>query len=151
MKAITICQPYASAIVGIESFPPIKAVENRKWPTRHRGKLLIHAGKSTAWLKKIDITKDKYHELLEEFMPFEDLPYGAIIGMVELEDCVHIDDLFFKYKCNEYGFAWGPWCWILGSAVLFKKAIPCNGMLGQWEYSDNIIEKWIKKYGVIKH
>lgn len=38
MKAITIWQPYAQAIVlGLKKF------ETRSWPTKYRGKLAIHA------------------------------------------------------------------------------------------------------------
>ena len=45
MKAITISQPWAHLIVRGE-----KRVENRTWPTEHRGPLAIHAGKSLAEL-----------------------------------------------------------------------------------------------------
>src|SRR3546814_4442712 len=46
MKALTICQPYAELILL-----GLKRVENRSKPTRHRGPLLIHAGKSRDWLR----------------------------------------------------------------------------------------------------
>ena len=43
MKALTVLQPYAWAIVT-----GLKKIENRTWPTSHRGELLIHAGLSAA-------------------------------------------------------------------------------------------------------
>ena len=45
MQAITICQPYASLIIGWPAMPPeiLKRVENRTWPTRYRGPLVIDA------------------------------------------------------------------------------------------------------------
>ena len=45
MKCLTICQPWAWAIVAAG-----KDVENRTRPTRYRGPLLIHAGASRRFL-----------------------------------------------------------------------------------------------------
>lgn len=50
MKALTICQPYASLVMLPESDPRHKRVENRRWATKFRGRLAIHAGKSRNWL-----------------------------------------------------------------------------------------------------
>ena len=52
MKALTVCQPYASLIVGWPGIDPddVKRVENRSRNFGHQGPLLIHAGKSTDWL-----------------------------------------------------------------------------------------------------
>lgn len=46
MKCLTVCQPYASLIVGWEGIDQadVKRVENRKWRPAYRGPLLIHAG-----------------------------------------------------------------------------------------------------------
>jgi len=41
MKIISIRQPWAALIVS-----GIKDVENRTWPTRYRGQLLIHASRT---------------------------------------------------------------------------------------------------------
>jgi hypothetical protein len=57
VKALTICQPYAELIARGQ-----KRVENREWPTRYRGPLLIHAGKSREWL-----SGETDAELEEEF------------------------------------------------------------------------------------
>ncbi|WP_331281766.1 ASCH domain-containing protein [Paenibacillus sp. FSL H7-0357] len=40
MKAVTIIQPWATLIELGE-----KRFENRRWVTKHRGELVIHAGK----------------------------------------------------------------------------------------------------------
>lgn len=40
MKALSILQPWATLIVS-----GAKDVENRTWPTGHRGPMLVHAGK----------------------------------------------------------------------------------------------------------
>jgi hypothetical protein len=45
VKCLTVCQPWAWAIVHGR-----KHVENRTWATDYRGPLLIHAGGSRRWL-----------------------------------------------------------------------------------------------------
>ena len=47
MKALSVCQPWAWAIVH-----GIKKVENRWRPTRHRGPLVIHASRSRRYLER---------------------------------------------------------------------------------------------------
>ena len=42
MKAISVKQPWASLIIS-----GIKDIENRKWKTNYRGRVLIHASNST--------------------------------------------------------------------------------------------------------
>ena len=58
MRAITIMQPYASAIVYGHSHRGMyirKSIENRQsWRFQHRGPLLIHAGISDKWLSSWD-------------------------------------------------------------------------------------------------
>ena len=71
MKALTICQPYATLIVRGE-----KLVENREWPTRYRGRLLIHAGKSRQWLDDED--EAEFAELGDP------LVFGAVVGEARL-------------------------------------------------------------------
>ncbi len=83
MKALTVCQPYASLIVGWPgiAIEDIKQIENRNWKTSYRGPLLIHAGSSTAWLAT-----------WRGPVP-EKLPMGMILGSVELIGCQSIEAL----------------------------------------------------------
>jgi len=77
IKCISIRQPWASLIIhGLQG--RFKGVENRTWPSKHRGDLLIHAS------KKIDLVAMSDFGLTEEsfFMPT-----GCIIGKVEMVDC----------------------------------------------------------------
>src|SRR4051794_36490822 len=87
-KALSVRQPWAWLIVN--GFKPI---ENRDWPTRFRGKLLIHASKG--------MTKHEYEDCadlvaaierrLETKIPlpaFDDLERGGIVGEAEIVDCV---------------------------------------------------------------
>lgn len=49
MKALSVCQPWAHAILALG-----KNVENRSWPTSYRGPLLIHASKTKAFYDRED-------------------------------------------------------------------------------------------------
>lgn len=82
MKAITILQPYATAIaIGIKQF------ETRSWETKYRGEIAIHAGKSKECLK-LNIGRPEQLGL----KTFEDLPFGAIVATAELINCWEIPD-----------------------------------------------------------
>jgi hypothetical protein len=129
MKALTICQPYAELIARGE-----KRVENREWPTRYRGPLLIHAGKSRDWLNgETDL------ELANEFG--RRIEFGAIVAKAQLVACLHIDDI----DCGKHDkdFPWlrdhnhtsGTWCLILDEVERLPEPIVWRGAQGLWEYS----------------
>jgi len=108
MKALTICQPYAEMIVR-----GTKVIENRTWPTRHRGLMYIHAGKSRAWF-------DDDQHLIQEFGKLP--PFGAVVAIADLYDCVHKSKLPAHLEDNEH--ANGPYCWLL------RNVVP----IGPWPY-----------------
>lgn len=122
MKAITICQPYAHLIAIGE-----KRVENRTWPTRYRGPLAIHAGKSRDWL-------------LEP--PGPEIVFGAVVATATLEDVLHID----RIKRGDYDqrYPWlkshehttGPWCWVLDGVRRLDEPRPYRGAQGLWEFAE---------------
>ena len=102
MKALSVRQPWAWLIVN-----GWKNIENREWPTRFRGRVLIHAAKGmtrnewfacTLFLRGFSwgpdlIAKLPHPDLLER---------GGIIGETTILDCVtyHDSDWF----CGPYGF-----------------------------------------------
>lgn len=127
MKALTICQPYAHLIVIGE-----KRVENREWPTRHRGRIAIHAGKSRSWLTPGNV---ELHAGRGDPMVF-----GAVVGTAELVDCLHIDaieagDCAAYPWLPEHPHASGTWCWILDRVERINP-IPCSGAQGLWNFDD---------------
>ena len=138
MKCLTICQPYASLIVTPQALLPVgqvqKRIENRRWSTLYRGPLLIHAGKSREWF-------DGYDEI------FPDVPFGAIVGCVELVGCVPRVDLGFPSMVEKYPWALdhvhmsGPYCWILEDPVMFEMPIPFTGKQGLFEVDDSVIKE----------
>ena len=111
MKAISIRQPWAWLIVH-----GYKDIENRTWATKHRGPILIHAGKTLA--PEFDELRQ---ELREDFdigvPPRKELPRGGIVGQATIVDCVtdYDSDFFF-----------GPYGFILGAGIL--AAINSYGM-----------------------
>ena len=145
MKALTIKQPYASLIVE-----GIKDIENRTWKTNYRGRILIHAGKDNL-IKNLkygdDITclnnkqleyinNNKHHDIFNK-----ELITGAIIGSVEILDCV-INHTSIWAENTEISTAWGGveviigkpiYNWVLANPIKFDKPIPIKGKLSLWE------------------
>ena len=113
MKALTLCQPWASAVAWGE-----KAIEHRSWPTRYRGPLLIHASSRPYTLELED----------GEVMP---LPYSAIIARVILAD-VH---LFTQADCEGACMetALPGYAWVLADPVQVQP-VRAKGKLNLWEW-----------------
>lgn len=83
MKAITIRPLMACAIIHAG-----KNIENRSWPTSLRGTIAIHASKGfSRWEYEagVDFLPARYRKIVPAY---EDIPRGAIIGLVDLVDCV---------------------------------------------------------------
>lgn len=107
MKALTIRQPWAGLIVA-----GLKTVENRSWPTSYRGVLVIHAG-----ARPDDEAMAEYGHLLDEY------PAGAIIGTVQVVDCVRDSDSPWAIP--------GQWHWLLTDPRPCKPRA-AKGSLGLW-------------------
>jgi hypothetical protein len=107
--ALSVRRPWAWAIVS-----GYKDVENRSWPTDYRGTLLIHAGQRVdrAGLDRLDLLGHAYPE---------DLTVGALVGTVEVVDCIPDSD-------SEWAEP-GAWHWVLSRPTEFKTPIACLGRL----------------------
>jgi activating signal cointegrator 1 len=137
VKAITICQPYPFLICLPETDPRHKRVENRDWPTKYRGPLLIHAGRSREWLQISDDGKrDEMYEI-----ELAALVFGAFVATAELVDCFHIRTIRAGYHDAKYPWlrehihANGEYCWVLQDIRPLPKPVPWRGALGLWEVS----------------
>lgn len=107
MKALTIKQPWAAAIIA-----GFKRVENRNWRTHYRGPLAIHAGKAK------DLLDANYpdvwnYQFNNSWPPLAKLRFGAVIGVVDLVDVVPLAEL--PADLEGHVFADGPYCWILAN------------------------------------
>lgn len=118
VKALSIRQPYPHFIFhgaparGNDAPLPRKEVENRSWPTRHRGWFLIHAGKDTSE------DRSTIRRL--------NLPLGGIVGFARITDCVTGRD----------GDPWffGPYGFVLADATPLDLVLE-KGALGFFKCS----------------
>jgi len=110
MIAISIRQPWANLILKAG-----KDIENRCWPTKVRGRVLIHAAKGMTRAEHEDAIAfavdairakpkagAKTTTLRELGFAFDDLQRGGIVGSVEIVDCVSKSDS--PWFMGEFGF-----------------------------------------------
>lgn len=125
MKTITIKQPYASLICC-----GLKDIENRTWKTNYRGRVLIHAAVAPVKEGLAALNNKQLFELMNRpnwEAEFENLHNGAIIGSVEIVDCVQNHPSKWAQE--------GVWNWVLANAELFPEPITgVKGKLSFWEY-----------------
>lgn len=121
MRCLTVVQPFAHLIIHGD-----KRVENRTWPTNHRGRLAIHAGKSRKWLR------DLPWDLRSRLPDVDDLEFGAIIGTVNVIDCITIKEYRERFGDDQY--ACGPWCWVLADPKPLEQIELCLGALSLWTW-----------------
>lgn len=133
LKCISLWQPCASAIaLGLKKY------ETRAYPTRHVGVLGIHAT-----LKRCSETRQIFYRLFqndpdfssimsrEGFSDFNDLPFGQLLCVVDVYDCVptnsvrpnSLEKALGDYSANRYA-------WKLGGVRRLVKPIPTIGKQG---------------------
>lgn len=124
MKVLTIREPWASLIVN-----GYKEYEFRSWKTNYRGKILIH----TSSIIDKDML-DKYSEYNLDYIT------GAIIGEVEIVDCVLINKEFNDDLIRKNPIVYGKsnhtetYAWKLDNIKKYDNVIYTKGKLGIWNY-----------------
>lgn len=125
--AISINQPWAGLIVL-----GLKDIENRDWPTRRRGPVLIHAG--------LKVDRDAQQSIVIGRHPVTGTPFspdqvaaiehhrathafrvGGIVGKATIVDCVSEGDTRSTWFVGRYGFV------LIHARVLPFR--PCKGAL----------------------
>lgn len=131
MKAITIHQPFASAIAF-----NAKRYETRTWKTHFRGRIAISAGKRTI------------PEEFKQYFELDDYPMGCVICITEILDCIKMDkkliDSIGDREFNLGDWEIGNYAWKLGKVELFKP-IPVVGKQGLWDWDRKSIDDNSKK------
>ncbi len=133
--ALSVREPWAWLICK-----GLKDIENRDWPTKFRGRVYIHAGKKAdgrnynetkhiqGGIQKLlcSMGNEKAAQLVWEIVyhPSWKPCYGAIIGEVDIVDCVTDSDS--PWFVGEYGF-------VLANPTLYEKPMPYKGQLGFFE------------------
>lgn len=167
MKVITLTQPWATLIaIGA------KHIETRSWATKYRGPLAIHAGQGLGpvgnrrGMVRLCNTSPFYEALdaagIWHTTAIDHLPYGAIVAVCELVDCIpthhpgiasepgkpwfiggrkgvgqHCYEVPPRLDSNEYAFGDytpGRWAWLLADVRALPEPIPAKGALSLWNY-----------------
>ncbi len=138
MKCLSLQQPWATPVVL-----GAKKIETRKWQTRHRGPLLIHASRNFERAAR-DLC---YHEPFKSVLlragydPPSQLPLGALIGRVEVKDCVSVAEVELAEPEASFGdFRPGRWCWLLGNAEKFNP-VEWKGHLSLFDIPEELLVK----------
>jgi hypothetical protein len=112
MRCLSIRQPWAWLVVNGH-----KPIENRDWPTGHRGDLLIHAGRAFDHAGLSNVLQRFPH--LRAAMPTQ-YELGGVVGRAQLVQCV-------EYSVNPW-FT-GPYGFVLHDARPMP-LVPMRGQLG---------------------
>lgn len=126
MKAITVYQPYAYAIVA-----GIKQYETRPHRTNIRGRVAVHAAKG-----KLGLVTMAADMALPETMK---LHFGAVLGTVEIVDCVPVEEILQTLTEREKAlgdYTPGRFAWVLKNPVMFNTPIEAKGKQGWWNWEE---------------
>lgn len=127
MKALSIKNPWAYFI-----FHEGKDVENRTYPTKFRGELLIHASKKSMDLGNCFVLMpDRFSALdIKRLRTSAERFNSYILGSVRLVDCIQNSKSEWAEK--------DCWHWVLENPILLPEPIKASGKLGFWE-AENIL------------
>ena len=146
MKAYTVYQPYAYATVA-----GLKHYETRPRRTSIRGRVAVHAGKkwfnadglSEMLNREIaygKIIETEYERGFDNVKQAIELAYGAVIGTVEIVDCVPVEEIMHTLTERERvlgDYSPGRFAWVLQNPVMFDKPVPARGKQGWWNWEGN--------------
>ncbi|HET9893736.1 MAG TPA: ASCH domain-containing protein [Streptosporangiaceae bacterium] len=149
--ALTVHQPWAAAIMWAG-----KNVENRTWPTKYRGPLLIHAArKHPKWadyliirrisgiaLGWLDTRKTPAATMdLARFWPRNTGSLGVILGVVDVvgchldAECWHVNDESKVAFCTPWSVR-DQYHWEFANPRPFARPVPANGRQRLWKVTD---------------
>lgn len=145
IKAITIDQPFASAIASGE-----KRVENRYWCPSHRGWLAIHAGRTTRRFEPGD-KPEPLTGLRQSQMPF-----GAVVAVARLVACLPVDAVRagrvppgLAAWLPGHPHAKGPQCWVLDPVWRLNEPVKASGQQGLWAWTPPVpVEQLVRERAV---
>ncbi|MCL4299783.1 MAG: ASCH domain-containing protein [Anaerolineae bacterium] len=129
MKALSFRQPWAELILQGR-----KTIDLRTWPTRHRGRLAIHASQQV----EVEICR------LYNLDPAT-LVTGALVGTVEVVEMVPLDDEKWESLRDQH-LKPGPFPgdllgWRLHDPQRLPQPVPMSGRLGLF----NVPDEWLEQ------
>jgi hypothetical protein len=157
MRALSICQPFAHLVLLGH-----KQYETRSRATRYRAPVAIHASLHQERHCREVFENPLVRPLLEQagFARLKDMPTGAILGTVEIVDCIPVglftgvDPDLHLFALSDLEFAtglWsrGRWAWRLFQARLWRQPVPVAGQLGIWRVPDEALQS-VTQPGVVR-
>lgn len=164
MKCISLWQPWASLLVH-----GLKRCETRSWPTNHTGPLLIHAAKkwdaelaefavlhpARAALESIGVTFTATEAAARAGWG---LPFGAIVGCVQLDRCYPTTRVRFMAAAVAAGdsldatiteqafgdFGPGRFAWYCSRFMAFAEPVPYRGAQGLFDVPGDVVREAIE-------
>jgi len=132
MRVLSVAQPWAMLLVL-----GAKRLETRAWQTSHRGPLAIHAARNLSAAARALCRQEPFRSLLRAggVADWSDLPLGAVVGAVELTDCVRVEDLPppEEPEASLGDFGPGRWVWRLRRPLRLPVPLPARGRLGLFD------------------
>lgn len=103
------------------------------------GRVAVHAGRLDEVQATKHLTNGEFWAVLEAAGGGGNLPRGAVIGTVEIVDCVPVEELVDSLDNRERllgDYSPGRFAWVLQNPVMFKTPIPANGKQGWWNWEE---------------
>ena len=132
MRGISLWQPWATLIaIGA------KRHETRSWYTPYRGPLAIHAAKRCERPEMRLLAQEPFRTALHGIGIYllSQLPFGAIVALADLAECVPTTELRDGLSSQEWAFgdySPGRWAWCLRNVYRLPEPIPYRGAQGLW-------------------
>ncbi len=138
IMCLSVKQPFATWLANPAQFAkydiPPKTIENRTWPTKYRGPLLIHASMTFEEGDPIDRWSWDFGKLVQAFPVMEEeYVRGAMVGYAELVDVV-------TESSNDWFV--GPYGFVLANARPLEP-ISFRGQLKLFPVSKSLVESQI--------
>ena len=135
MKAFTAYQPYAYAIVA-----GLKGYETRPRRTNIRGRVAVHAGRLDVVHATKRLSNGEFWKLMEAIGGKTELPFGAVVGTVEIVDCLPVEEIIHTLTERERAlgdYSPGRFAWVLKNPVMFSAPVTASGKQGWWNWGGN--------------
>jgi hypothetical protein len=135
MKMLSLQQPWATlAVLGIKRW------ETRSWQTAYRGPLAIHAAARLPAAGRALFRTEPFRTLLDRagYPDADSLPLGAVLGVVQLVDCIPVEEVPELTPLDRAAgdFTPGRWAWQLVRPRQLLVPQACRGRLGVFDGPD---------------
>lgn len=133
MRAMTVYQPWAALLVT-----GAKRYETRPKPTKITGYVAIHASKKPMDHRVLPRVADAL--VVKGIRDHEDLHTGAIVGLVEIVQC--LPTATWRRQVSDQEVAFGNWgdgryAYQLARPVRLVQPVPAIGKQGWWNLTDH--------------